>query len=97
MLPCIPKRRFQARASIEQEANNWDAQTAAELPRAESQSNSSPEVLLAFLGPVDPPTQHQRQAAYLGYGGSRPEAAGLAGTLHSWGKPPLTWRLHWEV
>lgn len=85
---CIPKHCLQARTSTEQAATNWDAQTAAELPKSESQSNSSPEVLIAFPCPIDPPSRHHRQAAYVGYGGSRHEAAGLMGTPGSWRNLP---------
>lgn len=88
LIVCIPKHCFQARTSTDQAANNWDAQTADELPKSESQSNSSPEVLIAFPCPMDPPSRHQRQAAYLDYGGSRHEAAGLTGTPGSWGNLP---------
>lgn len=49
-------------------------------------------MLLALLCPVDPLCPHQRQAAYLGYGGSYQEAASLLGTMGWWGNPLQTCR-----
>lgn len=101
LLARTPKHYSQARTSVEWEANNRGAQTAAELPKPDSQSDSNPEVLLPFLWPTDPLFLHQRQAAYLGYGGTPWSCQPLG--HHGWvGETPFkpamgSWALHRDV